>query len=58
MRLKRLNNNMNRKRQLAKQHTKMNSRRKDFFIQGVIHSLEQDDGNNGNSNGANLENLI
>ena len=47
---------MSRKRQLAKQHTKMNTRRKDFFIQGIIQSLEQDDGDN--SNVANSNNLI
>tara|TARA_B110000881_G_scaffold50610_1_gene42944 strand:- start:1944 stop:2120 length:177 start_codon:yes stop_codon:yes gene_type:complete len=58
MRIKRLNSSMNRKRQLAKQQTKMNTRRKDFFIQGIIESLEQDDGSNGSSNDANNENLI
>ena len=48
---------MNRKRQLAKQQTKMNTRRQEFFVQGIIQSLEQDDGNNGSSN-ANSNNLI
>jgi hypothetical protein len=54
MRIKKLNNAMNRKRQLSKQHSKMNTRRQEFFIQGIIQNLEQDTGNSNNAISNNL----
>ena len=58
MRIKKLNNAMNRKRQLSKQHSKMNTRRQEFFIQGVIQNIEQDMGNSNNNQPINSSNLI
>jgi hypothetical protein len=52
MRIKKLNNSMNRKRQLSKQQSKMNTRRQEFFIQGIIQNIEQYDAN-ANSNNTN-----